>query len=251
MVIKHILFADGYTKKIAYDIAKDHKLKAEFFRIHNPTFHRWRLALKKSKIDGGEKVSLPSNSMLIGGNRWRHHFALDLTNLPIIMIDAHTDLSYDEMILLKLIRPYNWLYFRLLKDLETHLILPYDRFRWGRWDLVVPERYADKFNLYSFNKKSLKVKISLSAGRSKTIKVRDPEKSPPILRGNKQISLDFDVTREIHEDRVVKLIAKIAREGDVCDIWLDEGKMGNRKTLEDHTESCLKIFEILNSARVS
>ncbi len=192
------------------------------------------------------KTFLPSNSILIGGNRWRHHFAYDLTDLPIIVIDAHTDMSFDEMILFKLIRPYNWLYFRHLEGLETHLILPYDSFRWGRWDLTVTEKCIDRFNLYSFNRKKFEVKVSLSARCSKTIEVKDLEKTPPKLEVNKQISLDFDITREIPEDNVRKMVAKISREGDVCDVWLDEGKMGKRKTLREQMKSCLKIFEVLN-----
>jgi hypothetical protein len=75
--------------------------------------------------------------------------------------------------------------------------------------------------------------------------------SPPILEESKQISLDWDITREVQEERVEKLMATIARKGDVCDIWLDEGKRRRRNTLKDHIEYCSRIYEILSNSRKS
>lgn len=247
MLSKHIFYADSYTKRIADEIADNHNVTAEFFRIHNPTFHVWSSWVKRQgrkKIV--ERELLPPNSILIGGNRWRHHYALNLTDLPIVSIDAHTDMNYDEMIFLKLVRPYNWLYFKLLEGSETHLVLPYSNFRGGRWNIVLPEKYAERFRLYSFDKKRSKAEVSLSVKHSKTVEIRDLEMCPPILEVNKQISLDWDITREIQEDRVERLMASIAKEEDVCDIWLDEGKRGKRKTLKDHVKCCSRIYEILN-----
>jgi hypothetical protein len=249
MSLKHVFYADGYTRRIVDEITENHNIVAEFFRIHNPTFHVWSSWVKKHRHRKIVKPELlPSSSMLIGGNRWRHHFALNLTDLPIVSIDAHTDMNYDEMIFLKLVRPYNWLYFRLLDGSETHLVLPYSNFRGGRWNIVVPEKYIERFHLYSFDKKRSSAEISLSIKHSRTVEIRNLEPFPPILEVNKQISLDWDITREIEADRVEKLVASITREGDVCDIWLDEGKRGKRNTLKDDIDYCSRIYEILDSA---
>jgi hypothetical protein len=183
----------------------------------------------------------------LGGNRWRHHYALNLTNLPIVSLDAHTDMNYDEMIPLKLIRPYNWLYFKLLEGFETHLVLPHSNFDGGRWDIVVPEKYADRFHLYSFDRDRLNTKVSLSFRRSRIAEIRNVEECPPLLDVNKQISLDWDITRGVQEHRVEKLVARIARQDDVCDIWLDEGRRGRRNTIIDHIRYCLRMYEILDS----
>lgn len=69
--------------------------------------------------------------------------------------------------------------------------------------------------------------------RSKFIEVKDLGKTPPILGAKKQISLDFDITREISDNKVLNLMKKIVREGDVCDVWLDEGRIRERRTLID------------------
>ena len=64
---------------------------------------------------------------------------------------------------------------------------------------------------------------------------------------NKEISLDWDITRAVSQDRVERLVDKIARDGDLCDIWLDEGAKGKHKTLEEQTQCCARIFESLDS----
>jgi len=249
MTLSHILYADNYTRKIADEIAKDHKITPQLFRIYNPTFHRWSLWIqKKRRKTNTRRNQLPPSSMLIGGNRWRHHFALELTDFPIVSIDAHTDMNYDEMIPLRFVRPYNWLYFKLLEGYETHLVLPYSNFRGGRWNIILPEKYADRFYLYSFDKKKSSAEVSISFNRSTTVEIRDLETHPPILDVNKQISLDWDITREVQEGRVERLLTRIVREGDICDIWLDEGKRGRRNTMKDHIRYCSTVFEVLNSS---
>jgi hypothetical protein len=157
-------------------------------------------------------------------------------------------MNYDEMIPLKLIRPYNWLYFKLLEGFETHLVLPHSNFDGGRWDIVMPEKYAGRFHLYSFDRNKLSTKVSLSIKRSRIVEIEDVEISPPIPDVNKQISLDWDITRGVQESRVEKLVAKIARQDDICDIWLDEGRRRKRNTIRDHMKYCSRIYEILNSA---
>ncbi len=244
MVLDCIYYTDKYTKNIAKYITDKYDVVNNFFRICNPTFHRWSMGfnryIHKKK---NQKNFIPNNSLLIGGNRWRHHFAVNLSHLPIISIDAHTDMSYDEMIPLKLIRPYNWLYFKLLDRVETHLVLPYDSFKWKRWDIVLPIEYSNKFHLYSFHKRRSKVPVSISIMNSKMIKVNDVMKKPPIPCINKQISLDLDITREIDDEEVMNLLGKIYYPGDIVDIWLDEGKRDKRQTLQDHKRSCISIYQ--------
>jgi len=246
--LKHIFYADNYTKRIADEIAKSYNVTAELFRIHNPTFKIWSSWMRKDERNT-DKERLPPDSVLIGGNRWRHHYALDLTDLPIVSIDAHTDMNYDEMVPLRLVRPYNWLYFRLLEGCEIHLVLPYSDFRGGRWNIVIPEKYSDKFYLYSFDKRKSRTEVSLSFNQSKTVEISNVETSVPIPRVNKQISLDWDVTREVKEERVVSLMAEIVGAGDICDIWLDEGRRKRRNTMKDHVRYCSEIFGIFNNAR--
>ena len=249
MVLRHLFYSDSYTGRIADQIAQQYKVKVELYRIHNPTFHRWTSSIRRHMLDRDSRQDLlPANSMLIGGNRWRHHYALNLTNLPIVSLDAHTDMNYDEMIPLRLIRPYNWLYFKLLEGFETHLVLPHSNFDGGRWDIVMPEKYAGRFHLYSFDRNKLNTKVSLSIKRSRIVEIEDVEMFPPIPDVNKQISLDWDITRGVQESRVEKLVARIVRQDDVCDIWLDEGRRRKRNTIQDHIRYCSKIYEILNSA---
>ncbi len=248
MTLKHLFYADSYTSKIADKIGQHNNAKAKFFKLHNPTFHRWTSWLGKLRLNKNLEQLLPPSSILIGGNRWRHHYALNLTNLPMVSLDGHTDMSYDEMIPLRLIRPYNWLYFRLLEGLETHLVLPYSNFKGGRWNIVVPVKYVDRFHLYSFDRKRSSTNVCLSVMRSRNVEIKDVETILPMPNVNKQISLDWDITREVQEARVERLVARIAGEGDVCDIWLDEGKRGRRNTMQDHIRYCSRIYDILNNA---
>ena len=77
------------------------------------------------------------------------------------------------------------------------------------------------------------------------VKVNDVVKDPPIPTVSKQISLDLDITREIADEEVMNLLRKIYYPGDIIDIWLDEGKRGERQTLQDHKRSCLSIYQTI------
>ena len=248
MAIKQILYADVYTERIAKRISEDYKVPLKFHKLHNPVFYEWKSFFRKQLgIRQRIEQKLPPNTLLLGGNRWRHHYALVLSDLPIVVLDAHSDMSYDEMVLFCFIRPYNWIYFKLKQGTEVHLII--QKFNsLKRTDIVVPKGNVKKFHLYSFDKENSLAKVSLLILGSEVIEVKDPEESCELLaEKNKEISLDWDITRIISQDRVEKLVGKIARDGDVCDIWLDEGEKGKRKTLEEQTQCCARIFEILDS----
>lgn len=248
MVLQQILYADEYTERIANRISEDYKVPLKFYKLHNPVFYQWQSFLRK-QLGTRRRIEqkLPPNTLLLGGNRWRHHYALLLSDLPIVVLDAHSDMSYDEMVLFSLVRPYNWIYFKLKQGTEVHLII--QKFNsLKRTDIVVPRENLEKFHLYSFNNENDSAKVSLHVLRSAVIKVKDPEESYGLMaERNKEISLDWDITRVISQDRVEKLVDRIAKDGDVCDIWLDEGKKGKRKTLEEQTQCCARIFEILDS----
>ncbi|MBS7631982.1 hypothetical protein KEJ47_10570 [Candidatus Bathyarchaeota archaeon] len=246
MKLKSIFFTDSYTEKIARKISTRFDLDSNLLRIKNPTFRLWASKLfRGGGADTNRWTQLTPGSLLIGGNRWRHHFATYLTRLPIVSIDAHTDMSFDEMIILRLIRPYNWLYYRLLDGLETHLILPYDSFRFKRWDITVPAEYAGKFHLYAFKRRRARVPVTISLLRSLMVDVDDPETSPLLEKRGKQISIDLDITREIPEERVIRLLRRVANNGDVLDIWLDEGEK-KRRGIADDIKTCMKICEAIN-----
>ena len=248
MVIKQILYADAYTEKIAKKISEDYKVPLEFHKLHNPVFDEWRLFLRKQHgTRPRTKQRLSSNTLLLGGNRWRHHYALPLSDLPMVVLDAHSDMSYDEMVLFHLVRPYNWIYFKLKHGTEVHLIIQkFDSLK--RTDMVVPRDISEKFHLYSFDRENDSAKVSVHVLGSKVVQVKDPEESYGLLaETNKEISLDWDIIRAVSKDRVEAFIERIAKDGDICDIWLDEGKKGKRKTLEEHTQCCARIFEILDS----
>jgi len=248
VAIQQILYADVYTERIAKRISEDYKVPVKFYGLHNPVFYEWKSFLRERLgIKRRMEQKLPPNTMLLGGNRWRHHYALLLCDLPIVVLDAHSDMSYDEMVLFCLVRPYNWIYFKLKQGTEVHLII--QKFNsLKRTDIVVPKGNSEKFHLYSFDKENDLTKVSLHFLGSEVIKVKDPEESYELLaEKNKEISLDWDITRIISQGRVEKLIGKIARDGDICDIWLDEGEKDKRKTLEEQTQCCARIFEILDS----
>ena len=249
MVIQQILYADGYTGKIAKRISEDYKVPLKSYKLHNPVFYEWKSFLRKQFGTTRRRIDrkLSPNTLLLGGNRWRHHYALLLSDLPIVVLDAHSDMSYDEMVLFSLVRPYNWIYFKLKQGTEVHLII--QKFNsLKRTDIVVPRGSLKRFHLYSFDKEKDLAKVSVRVLGSEVIEVRDPEESYELLaEKNKEISLDWDITRIVSQDRVEKLVDKIARDGDVCDIWLDEGEKGKRKTLEEQTQCCARIFEILDS----
>ncbi len=247
MVVQQILYADAYTEKIAKKISEDYKVQLEFHRLYDRVFDEWRSFLRRqlgTKPRTQRKLS--PNALLLGGNRWRHHYALPLSDLPIVVLDAHSDMSYDEMTLFHLVRPYNWIYFKLKHGTEVHLII--QRFNsLKRRDIVVPRGKIEKFHLYSFDRENNLTRISAYVLGSSFIPVKDPEESCVVLAGrNKEISLDFDITRAVSQDRVEKLIENITKDGDVYDIWLDEGTKGNRKTLEEQIECCTRIFKILD-----
>jgi len=248
VTIKQILYADAYTERIAKTISEDYKVPLKFHKLHNPVFYEWKSFLRKHLgIEQRMEQKLPPDTLLLGGNRWRHHYALVLSDLPIAVLDAHSDMSYDEMVLFCLIRPYNWVYFKLKQGTEVHLII--QKFNsLKRTDVVVPKESFKKFHLCSFDKENNFARISLRVLGSEIIEVKDPEELHEVLaEKNKEISLDWDITRIISQDRVEKLIGKIARDGDVCDIWLDEGEKDKRKTLEEQTQCCARIFEILDN----
>jgi hypothetical protein len=248
MTLDTIFYSDTYTKQIAQHISHETGIKTEKFKLKNPTFNLWASWINQHVHKSNHnKKQLPTRSLLIGGNRWRHHFAIELTTHPIFIFDAHTDMSFDEMVLLKLIRPYNWIYFKLRKGLETHLVLPYDSFRWKRWDMVIPKQHLSRFTLYAVNRKQFKVPVSVSLKDSTIIEVKDPESSKHLSDVQKQISLDFDITREIPEETIFQLLSTAASKDDICDIWLDEGKRGNRRTLTENQASCLKVATILSN----
>jgi len=248
VAIQQILYADVYTERIAKRISEDSKVPLKFYRLHNPVFREWESFLrKKLGIRRRTEQKLPPNTVLLGGNRWRHHYALFASDLPIVVLDAHSDMNYDEMVLFCLVRPYNWIYFKLKQGTEVHLII--QKFNsLKRTDIVVPKGNIKKFHLYSFDKEKDLAKVRVHVLGSEVIEVRDPEESYELLaEKNKEISLDWDITRAVSQDRVERLVDKIARDGDLCDIWLDEGEKGKRKTLEEQTQCCARIFEILDS----
>jgi len=247
LVIQQILYADAYTERIAKKISEDYKVPLEFHKLHNPVFDEWKSFLRKQLgTKPRTEQKLYPNTLLLGGNRWRHHYALPLSDLPIVVLDAHSDMSYDEMVLFHLVRPYNWIYFKLKHGTEVHLII--QKFNsLKRMDIVVPKDKLEKFHLYSFDKENNSARISVHVLGSKFIQVKDSEESYRLLaERNKEISLDLDVTRAVSQDRVEKLIERIVKDGDVCDIWLDEGTKGKRKTLEEQIECCARIFKILD-----
>ena len=82
---------------------------------------------------------------------------------------------------------------------------------------------------------------------SRAVDIDHVEDFPPIVGVSKQVSLDWDVVREVPEDRVVDLLARIVSKDDVCDIWLDEGRRGRRNSLKDHVRYCSRVYEILNN----
>jgi len=247
VVIRQILYADAYTERIAKKISRDYKVPLRLYRLHNPVLYEWKSFLRKH-VGIGRRIEqkLSPNTLLLGGNRWRHHYALLLFDLPTVVIDAHSDMNYDEMVLFHFIRPYNWIYFKLKQGTEVHLII--QKFNsLKRTDIVVPKGNLGNFHLYSFDRENDLARVSLHVIGSKVIDVKDPEESYELMaQKNKEISLDWDITRVVSQDRVEKLIGKIVRDGDVCDVWLDEGKKGRRKTLEEQTQCCARIFEILN-----
>ena len=248
MAIQQILYTDAYTERIAKRISEDYKVPLKFYELHNPVFYEWKSFLRKQlRIKRRTEQKLSPNTLLLGGNRWRHHYALLLSDLPIAVLDAHSDMSYDEMVFFCLIRPYNWIYFKLKQGTEVHLII--QKFNsLKRTDIVAPKGNFQRLHLYSFDKENDLAKISLHVLGSEVIEVKDPEQSYELLaEKNKEISLDWDITRVISVDRVEKLVYKIVRDGDICDIWLDEGEKGKRKTIEEQTHCCRRIFEILDS----
>jgi len=250
LAIQQILYADAYTERIAKRICEDRDVPMKFCKLDSPVFYEWKsLFMKQLGIERRIERKLPANTLLLGGNRWRHHYALFLSDMPIVVLDAHSDMSYDEMVFFRLVRPYNWIYFKLRQGTEVHLIT--QKFNsLKRTDVVVPKENFKKFHLYSFDKENSLAKISLHVLGSEVIEVKDPEESCELLvEKNKEISLDWDITRIISQERVEKLLGKISRDGDVCDIWLDEGEKSKRKTLEEQTQCCARIFEILDNER--
>jgi len=248
VAIQQILYTDVYTERIAKRISEDFNVPLNFFKLHNPLFYEWKSFLRKRLgIARRTEQKLPPNTVLLGGNRWRHHYALVLSDLPIIVLDAHSDMNYDEMVLFCLVRPYNWIYFKLKQGAEVHLII--QKFNsLKRMDIVLLKENIKKFHLYSFDKENDLAKVSLRVLGSEVVEVGDPEESYELLaEKNKEMSLDWDITRIISQDRVERFVDKIARDGDVCDIWLDEREKGKRKTLEEQTQCCARIFEILDS----
>ena len=236
MRVESLLYGNSESKKVALKVSKQLRLPVESFKISNPMFK----SLSKIHI-----YDQPSHTFLIGGNRWRHHYALNLTNRPMLVIDAHSDMSYDEMIVLGIPRPYNWLYFRLKRLNPINLIIqPVKKLK--RFDVALPKEAVKFFKLYAFTPSSESVYVSASLLKRIMVKVENPEAKLCELKiPGKQVSVDWDITRMVDRSRVLSLLDKICTEGDTFDLWLDEGIKGNNR-IEDHAEYCAEIIKTLN-----
>jgi hypothetical protein len=163
----------------------------------------------------------------------------------MLVIDAHSDMSYDEMIVLGIPRPYNWLYFRLKRLNPINLIIqPVKKLK--RFDVVLPKEAVKFFKLYAFTPSSEIVYVSTSLLKRIIVKVENSEAKLCELKiPGKQVSVDWDITRVVDKSLVLRLLDKVCAEGDTFDLWLDEGAKDTNR-IEDHAEYCAEIIKTLN-----
>ncbi len=238
MKVEHLLYNDHESRKVALKVSERLGLPVDHFKVPNPIL---------SSILKGTVLNQPPRTLLIGGNRWKHHYALNLTDWPMLILDAHSDMSYDEMILFRIPRPYNWVYFKLKRGGLVNLIIQPVK-SLNRCDLTVPLECLKFFRFYAFEPSSKRVYITTSLFKRAPIRVGNPEaevQENKLKISGKQVSVDWDITRVVHASRVLRLLDKVSVEGDTFDLWLDEG-VNDINGIEDHVRYCIDIVKTLN-----
>lgn len=164
------------------------------------------------------------NRILIGTNI-AHHLAGGVSDLPLVVIDKHTDMYANGSV--PLCYDYRaWVYYEIKKRSEVHLVMPtVDSLSLGR--SCIPEGHEQKFHIYSLDSRK-KAKFIILGEDNESIK-REIEKEVESLenlwkmQGPKQISTDFDFCLSAESGILEGIIQNLIAVGNVYDFWLDAG----------------------------
>lgn len=182
----------------------------------------------------GEKFNVPisryqdgrvnPNNILIGTNI-THHLAGDVSDLPLVVIDKHTDMYANGSV--RSCYDYRaWVYYEIRKRPEVHLVMPAtDSLSLGR--SCIPEGHEQKFHIYSLDGRK-KAKFIILGDDNESIKGEIEKEAEGLenlwkMPGPKQISIDFDFCLSAESGILEGIIQHLIAAGNVYDFWLDAG----------------------------
>ena len=197
----------------------------EFQRFTKPAFELAEALGKRFNIPVSEynNTKLNQKGVLIGTNS-HHHLAGGLSDLPLVVIDKHTDMYANGPVPTSY--GYNtWVYYEIRKKPEVHLIIPkVDSLSLGR--SCIPEGYEQKFHIYSLDgQKKARFFVLDDDGSVKREIEKEVEDLENLVRtsGPKQISTDFDFYQDKKSREIEDIIEGLIAAGNVYDFWLDWG----------------------------
>ena len=189
-----------------------------------------------------ENSQLPPNSLLLGSNG-EHNLALFLSNLPLVVIDRHSDMYetiHEEC------GPHaaNWVYHALLQRRRVHLVLP-DIEKAHLKECVAPIAAISKgrLHLYSFEELG-----KHRFGGYHSIEAEPIKRLHSRLKGRgKQVSIDFDFIECAPKEKIGEVLEPIINDSDIYDFWLNEPLFvpANKEKVKIFEQENLEIFQFL------
>jgi len=127
----------------------------------------------------------------------------------------------------------NWIYWRLKKGSEVHLVVP--RFNYIPTDLNIPDENRNNFHIYSVEEHIGEAIGLLYRGEKSKHKldVLSTDELEPLRKIEKQVSIDLDFMRTkdtgvgvgVNIRIAADLLKTVVNDGDIYDFWLDKPKL--------------------------
>jgi hypothetical protein len=162
---------------------------------------------------------LKPNTLLLGVNS-EHQIACNLSDLPLVVFDGHTDMYVDLNKGLGM-QCGNWIVYALEFRKEVHLYIP-DVEESCPWLSKPSEKFMHKLYVYSPTQQGLPIKFENNCSKI----VESVRKLHERMKGlDKQISVDVDFRHLLPVEEVAKLILPLAEGENVYDYWLQSYKL--------------------------
>jgi len=184
----------------------------------------------------GYNTSAEHGTLILGTNA-NHLDAYYLSDLPMVVFDLHTDMysTIKNNVMKRYINILNsnWIYWRLKKGSEVHLVVP--RFNYIPTDLNIPDENRNNFHIYSVEEHIGEAIGLLYRGEKSKHKldVLSTDELEPLRKIEKQVSIDLDFMRTkdtgvgvgVNIRIAADLLKTVVNDGDIYDFWLDKPKL--------------------------
>ena len=184
----------------------------------------------------GYNTSAEYGTLILGPNT-NHLDAYYLSDLPMVVFDLHTDMY--STIKNNVMKRYmnilnsNWIFWRLKKGSEVHLVVP--RFNYIPTDINIPADNKDNFHIYSVEEHSGEAIGLLYRGEKSKYKldVLSIDYLESLREIKKQVSFDLDFMRTtdtgvgvgVDVEVANGLLETVINHEDVYDFWFDSPKL--------------------------